>query len=312
MQSYEKKSLRIQEDFEAAKAARPERFKARLKLSWSTWMFGREAFGDSAKRLHDCGLEWVELKGDRHTRDSGLSLETLREALDRYQLGVSGACGLFSPENDLSSNNVYTVQRVKDYIKRQVEFLHQVGGSYLIVVPSAVGRPDALDPWELERSADTLRELGDFFAAAGVKAAIEPIRGAEVSLIHTVEDALGYIRRVDHPAIAHVNADTYHMLLEEEHMGESILRCGDALVNLHIADSNRNAPGTGMIDFATVVRALYLLDYQNRQAFVTGEPLGPVPNPYVVSNAPCDAAVMDAVVRRSVQTIREIERELCL
>ena len=311
MQNFEKKSLQIQQDFEALKASQPERFSERLKLSWSTWMFGREAFAESAKRLHDCGLSWVELKGDRHTPDSGLSLQTVREALDRYELRVSGACGLFSPENDLSSNNVYTVQRVKDYLKRQVEFLHEVGGTYLIVVPSAVGRTEALDPWEFERSADTLREMGDFFAAAGVKAAIEPIRAAEVSLVHSVDDAMRYIKQVNHPAIAHINADTYHMLLEEEHIGQSILRCGDALVNLHIADSNRNAAGTGMIDFCTVVRALYLLNYQNRQAFVTGEPLGPLPNPYVVANAPCNAPVMDAVVRQTVQTIRAIEAELC-
>ena len=66
-----------------------------------------------------------------------------------------------------------------------------------------------------------------------------------------------------------------------------------------------------MIDFRTVVRALYLLNYQNRQAFVTGEPLGPLPNPYVVANAPCNAPVMDAVVRQTVQTIRAIEAELC-
>lgn len=311
MQNYEKKSLKIQQDFEALKASDPGRFQARLKLSWSTWMFGREPFHASAKRLHDCGLEWVELKADRHTEDSGLPLREVREALDRYQLRVSGACGLFSPENDLSSNDVYTVQRVKDYLKRQVDFLHQVGGSYLIVVPSAVGRPDPLDPWELERSADTLRSLGDFFAAAGVRAAIEPIRAAEVSLVHSVEGARRYIDRVGHPAIAHINADTYHMLLEEDHIGEAILRCGDALANLHIADSNRNAAGTGMIDFATVLRALYLLDYANKPNFVTGEPLGPVPNPYTVSNAPCDAPVMDQVVRDTVATLRGIEEALC-
>jgi len=55
------------------------------------------------------------------------------------------------------------------------------GGSYLLVVPGAVGRPKAYDDVEFDRSAETLAIHGRLVCRIWVKAAIEPIRAAEVS-----------------------------------------------------------------------------------------------------------------------------------
>ena len=66
-------------------------------------------------------------------------------------------------------------------------------GKYLLVVPGAVGRPKAYDNVEFERSAETLAMYGGLFQKHKVKAAIEPIRSAEVSLVHTVADAKRYL-----------------------------------------------------------------------------------------------------------------------
>ncbi len=58
------------------------------------------------------------------------------------------------------------------------------------------------DDTELERSVEALRIAADMFVSYGVKAAIEPIRAAEVSFVHTVGDALAYIEAVNHPGSA--------------------------------------------------------------------------------------------------------------
>jgi D-psicose/D-tagatose/L-ribulose 3-epimerase len=199
------------------------------------------------------------------------------------------------------------MQNAIDYIKRGVEFLAEVGGEYLIVVPSAVGRPDAIDGNEFIRSVNALKKCAGFFRAHGIKAAIEPIRSAEVSLTHSIDDALRLIETVGNDAIGHINADTYHMLLEESHIGEAILKAGRRLVNLHIADSNRDAPGTGMIDFDAVIRAVYLVGMNEEGRYVTPEPLGPFPVPYVLANSPCDVPVMDKLVEDTVRYFRERE-----
>ncbi|MEJ5230162.1 MAG: TIM barrel protein, partial [Pseudothermotoga sp.] len=185
--------------------------------------------------------------------------------------------------------------------------VQNVKGRYLIVVPSAVGRTIPQDEYELHRSAETLRACGPHFEKSKVVAAVEPIRSAEVSLIHTVEQALAYIRMVNHPAIYHINGDIYHMMCEEKDIAQAILSCGDRLVNLHIADSNRDGPGKGMIDLDLVIMAAYLIDMNQEGKFITFEPLGPYTNPYVLANSVPDESTMNKLVKESVEYFRERE-----
>lgn len=270
-------------------------------------MFGLEPLGQSLERLARNGIGHVELKGDHWTADSGLGLGETRTALAATGIKVSGACGMFSPDNDLSSPSAWSRQRAIDYIRRELDILAALEASYLIVVPSAVGRPQAVDGSELARSAAALRSCGEAFASTGIKAAVEPIRAAEVSLVHSVADAVSYIQAVGHPAIGHINGDVYHMSLEEAHIGSAILAAGSRLVNLHLADTNRDALGTGSLDLDTVIMAAYLVGMNEAGRFLTPEPLGPFPDPYVLANGPCDVPVMDELVRKTVACFRERE-----
>jgi sugar phosphate isomerase/epimerase len=306
-QNWERRSEAIRRAYLEAKKTDPSRFERSMDISWSVWMFGLEPIGASLERLARNGIGFVELKGDRWTPDSGIPKQELRSALAGAGIKASGACGMFSPENDLSSPSVYSRQNAIDYIRRELELLAELSASYLIVVPTAVGRPMAADRSEMTRSAESLRKCGDDFARAGIKAAIEPIRAAEVSLVHSVSEAIRYIEAVDHPAIGHINGDVYHMSLEEDHVGEAILAAGSRLANLHLADTNRDALGTGSLDLDTVIMASYLVGMNRDGRFLTPEPLGPFPDPYVLANGPCDAAVMDELVAKTVACFRERE-----
>jgi len=306
-QQFESRSEGIRLRYIEGKRAEPERFARKIDLSWSVWMFGLEPIGRSLDRLARNALRYVELKADRWTENSGLPKSELVAALDAAGLKVSGACGMFSAENDLSSPSVYSRQNAIDYIRRELELLADLSAGYLIVVPGAVGRPGAADGYELLRSAASLRACAEDFARAGVKAAVEPIRAAEVSLVHSVADAVRYIETVGHPAIGHINGDIYHMSLEENHVGEAILAAGSRLANLHLADSNRDALGSGGMDLDTVIMASYLAGMNQEGRFLTPEPLGPFPDPYVLANGPCDVPTMEALVRLTVDYFRERE-----
>jgi len=310
LQNWERRSAAIRAAYLEARRSDPGRFERRIDLSWSIWMFGLEPLGASLERLARNRLGFVELKGDRWTGGSGLPEAELRAALAGAGLKVSGACGMFSPENDLSSTSPYSRQNAVDYVRREVDLLAGLGAAYLIVVPTAVGRPGALDGNEQARSAAALRQCGPDFARSGIRAAVEPIRAAEVSLVHTVADALRYLEAVDHPAIGHINGDVYHMSLEEEHVGEAILRAGDRLANLHLADTNRDALGAGSLDLDTVIMAAYLAGMNREGRFLTPEPLGPYPDPYVLASGPCDREVMDRLVERTVTCFREREEQV--
>ena len=226
MQNYEQKKEKIREVFSGLKKSKPESLRRRLNLSWSNWGFGLETLADSAARLAKSGINFIELHGNHYGPDLGYQpAETLR-ILGDQNIKVAGICGMFSTENDLSSNRAPHRQAVIDYIRRELDFGAAVKAGYLLVVPGAVGRPQAYDPSEFDRSVETLRIVAGLFVKHGIKAAIEPIRSAEVSLVHTFDEAKRYIQAVNHPGVAHINGDVYHMQVEESHIGEAIVGAG--------------------------------------------------------------------------------------
>ncbi|WP_127587052.1 sugar phosphate isomerase/epimerase family protein [Paenibacillus koleovorans] len=310
LQNYQLKNEKIRSAFAELKASHPERLKQRLSLSWSNWGFGLEPLQATAARLQRAGISCIELHGNHYGPDLGYKpVETLR-ILEDHGIQVAGVCGMFSADNDLSSNRAIQRQAAIDYIKRETEFIEAVGGSYMLVVPGAVGRPHAYDAMEWDRSVETLRSVADLFVRHRIRAAIEPIRSAEVSLVHTIADAMAYIEAVDHPGVAHVNADVYHMQAEESHIGEALLHAGDRLVNLHMADSNRGALGEGSMDLDTIIMALYVLGYNTDGRYVTPEPLGPGGDPYPAMYGKPDPDTLEHLVQQSARYFREREQWL--
>jgi len=306
-QHFEESNEKIRARFREMKKGSPEKLTARLKLSWSNWGFGREALGESAARLEKNKVPYIELHGNHYGPDLGYKVDETLKILGEHGLRVSGVCGMFSADNDMASNRAVNRQAAIEYMEREVPFTKAAGGTYLLVVPGAVGRPKAYDDVEFERSAETLAMCGDLFVKHGVKAAIEPIRSAEVSLVHTVADAKRYLAAVKHPGVGHINGDVYHMQSEERHIGDAIVDAGDQLVNLHMADSNRCAMGEGSMDLATIIRALYVIGYNEGDRFVTFEPLGPGGDPYPAMHGKPDKAKLDALVGTSIRYFRECE-----
>lgn len=309
-QNYEVKTEEIRTAFETLKREHPERFERRLNLSWSNWGFGMESLAESAARLERAGIEYIELHGNHYGPDLGYAVDETLRILGEHGIRVGGVCGMFSVDNDLASNRAVHRQAAIDYLKREVPFTAAVGGSYLLVVPGAVGRPEKYDDTEFERSVETLRSVADLFTTHHVKAAIEPIRAAEVSLVRSVADAKAYIAAVDHPGVQHINADVYHMQVEEAHIGAALLDAGEQLVNIHMADSNRLALGMGAMDLDTIIRALYLIGFNREGRYVTPEPLGPGGAPYPAMYGKPDKQVLDAMVMQTARYFREREDAL--
>jgi len=54
--------------------------------------------------------------------------------------------------------------------------------------------------------------------------------------------------------------DTFHINIEEDFVGDSILKAGDRLGHLHIGENNRMPPGYGHIPWTEVSSALRKID----------------------------------------------------
>ena len=307
-QNYERINKKIREEFSKLVEESPEKLEKDLKFSWSNWGFGQEDLSVTANRLREAGIEYIELHGNKYGEDLGYDSSEVMEVLKNNGLKVSGICGMFYSDRDLSSDKGWVRQNAIDYIKRNVELGKEHGAEYFLIVPGAVGRPDPIDEYEMDRSVDTLRRVADIFTKTGIKGVIEPIRSAEVSFCHTFEDAVDYIKRLNHPGVQGINGDVYHMMQEESNIGETIRKHGDRLINLHLADSNRRALGSGMLDLDTVLMSLYLIGFNEGAKFVTAEPLGPGGNPYHAICAKHDPKKLDKLVNETVDYFRSREK----
>jgi len=310
-QAYEQKNEEIRSAFLEMKKKHPERLAKRINLSWSNWGFGRENLAATAARLEKYGISFIELHGNHYGPDLGYKPGETLKILSDHGVGVAGICGIFSTDNDLASNHAVHRQAAVDYIRRELEFAEQTGAGYMLIVPGAVGRTVAYDNMEFERSVETLRLVADLFVKHKVKATVEAIRSAEVTIVHTFAEVKRYIAAVGHPGVRHINGDVYHMQVEESHLGKAILEAGEMLLNLHMADSNRDALGMGSLDLDTILRTLYLVGFNADGHYVTPEPLGPTGgDPYQAMHGTPDPAALDRLVGQTAVYFREREEEV--
>jgi len=103
--------------------------------------------------------------------------------------------------------------------------------------------------------AEVIHQAGEYAASKDVYLAVEAINRYETNFLNTMQQATEFVQQVDHPHVRTM-ADTYHLNIEEADPVESVRKYGYALQNLHLADSNRHAPGTGHFDFKAVADAL--------------------------------------------------------
>lgn len=309
LQLVDEYNKKIRDAFDQLRKDHPERFEKRLNISYSNWTFGLESLEEAAARLAKYDVKYIELGGNYGGPDVGYQadLEGTKAILDTYGVMCSGICGFFGDSNALSTNNNFARQTAKEYIIEEAKFCKAIGGKYLLVVPGTVGRAQPYDSSDYARSVETLRSVADIFIETGIYCAIEPINSAEVPICSTVESAIQYINDVNHPGVQHINGDVFHMLCGETHIGQAILDCGERLVNLHVEDTNRMPLGNGMMDVDTIIRALYLLNFNREDHFVTGEPLGAGRDSYAIMYGRHPEAVKEQMLADTVGTLRERE-----
>jgi 5-keto-L-gluconate epimerase len=106
-----------------------------------------------------------------------------------------------------------------------------------------------------------LARLGRRAADRGVRIVIEPINRYESNWLNTVDEVLELIGRLGADNVG-VLPDTFHMNIEERDLSTALERARPRLWHVHIADSNRRAPGAGHLGFGEIVAQLRALDYR--------------------------------------------------
>ena len=96
---------------------------------------------------------------------------------------------------------------------------------------------------------------------------LEPINRYECNFLNSVSETVAFVSEIAHPNLK-ILADIFHMNIEDKDFNESLLAAAPLLGHVHFADSNRWFPGSGHIDFQSVMRVLQKIQYKG---FISGE-----------------------------------------
>ena len=212
-------------------------------------------------RIAEAGFEIVEVPVEElGVLDPG----ALRSGLQEHGLGAV-VIGFGTAGRDLSSADSDERARGMQYAKGCVE-LAVAAGAKLVCGPlhSAVGKARVLEPSERRaeraRAVEGLREVASFAGERGISLALEPLNRFENDMLNTVAQGLELCSGAEHENVG-LLLDTFHMNIEEKHLGEAIRQAGERLLHFHASENDRGAPGSGHVPWSEVADALRAIEY---------------------------------------------------
>lgn len=262
-----------------------------MYLAMHTWMRA-EPIERSIGRLPALGYEAIEIAGTPEAIDTG----EVRKVLKESGIACFGAVSLMTPERSLLAKDEKRRAASVRYIKDCITMVKELGGREMSVVPGSVGQlvPESTPEEEWGWAVESLKECNEHAGGCGVRIGIEPINRFETFFINRAAQAIALAEAVG-PSCG-VCLDSFHMALEESDMCAAIRAAGDRLVDFHIGENNRFAPGMGTLDWAKIVGTLKEVGYDGPLSAEFCPPFDRTPvNPYPeqaetdLSNVPAEA-----------------------
>jgi D-psicose/D-tagatose/L-ribulose 3-epimerase len=219
---------------------------------------------DLIDRVKGMGLDFIEIPL--------MCLETfdaraVKVRLDRVGLGSVTSTVLLG-DTDITDEDPAIRSRGVEYLKSCVRATAEIGAkSFSGVIYAQHAKPNLSRPGEehWHRSADSLRQVAHLASDLGIVIGLEPVNRYETSLINTCEQALRLKEMIGEDCVK-IHLDTYHMNLEEKSFYEATKRAGSDLIHYHLCENDRGIPGTGLIDWDGIFKALAEINYQGNAA----------------------------------------------
>jgi sugar phosphate isomerase/epimerase len=262
----------------------------RPTLAACEWIFGDRPLADTIAAVAAAGYDALVVVAEPGRRD----LDELEKLLAEAGLGVAGAtCDTGGrPERDLAHIDRALRQEAVAYYKRCVDQIERLGAHTLCVVPGAEGRLSPVSSYaeEWRVAVEATREVAVYAGERGVSLAIEPLNRYEAFLLNRVEQACAFVAEVGVDGVGLI-ADLFHMNIEERDSLAAIDLAGDRLLELHVADSNREGLGSGHLP------AFDLLDRTRASGFR---------GTLVVECVAADPARLDGFLDQCARVVREV------
>ncbi|QEO13983.1 sugar phosphate isomerase/epimerase [Agromyces intestinalis] len=232
----------------------------RRTIGVNTWVWVSPLTDDSlreiAAKAAGMGFGALELPVEQ---PGDWSADVASEVLAEHRLSavVVGAMG---PGRNLVAAPGSEVVATQNYLVQCVKTAERLG-SRVVAGPftAATGRTWRMDAEEREARYRELRTaLAPVVRQAeerGIRLAIEPLNRYETSLVNTVEQALEALGPLLGPGLG-LTLDSYHLNIEEKHVGDAIRAAGDHLAHVQVCGNDRGAVGDDHLDWPEFLDAL--------------------------------------------------------
>ena len=111
------------------------------------------------------------------------------------------------------------------------------------------------------RFTDMVHELCSYASAKGVTMILEPVNRYELNFINSIEEGVNLMKEINRPNMK-LMPDVFHMNIEDPSIGDELAKYVDHIAYIHLADSNRLAPGWGHTNFGSIFSHLKSVNYR--------------------------------------------------
>ncbi|MFC1900093.1 sugar phosphate isomerase/epimerase family protein [Chloroflexota bacterium] len=191
-------------------------------------------------------------------------VEAVKNRIKEVGIEVVTTIGLPVDSNPISPEPE-TRKHAIETLKLMVDINNEIGSKILGGVLysawgylSGRGRTDEEWAWSVE----AMREVCHYAKSeSDLVLAIEPVNRFETHFINIAGDAVRYCKEVGTGNLK-VHLDSFHMIREESSFREAVETCGkEYLGYVHVCESNRGIPGTGLVPWEEFFIAIKEVGY---------------------------------------------------
>ncbi len=125
---------------------------------------------------------------------------------------------------------------------------------------------------EWKWGVENYRKIAEYAASTSkLILGIEPVNRFESYFINTAADAVKFIEAIGMPNVK-VHLDTFHMIREEDNIRQAVLTAGPHLGYVHVCESQRGIPGTGLMMWDEFMKAIKEVGYDNCMTIESFDP----------------------------------------
>jgi D-psicose/D-tagatose/L-ribulose 3-epimerase len=171
---------------------------------------------------------------------------------------LSKETNLISPDPQIRENGIKNLKLLVDL---NIELGSKIlGGVNYAAWGYLTGKPRTEQEWNW--SVNAMKEVANYAKEKGdLVIAVECVNRFETHFLNIAEDAVRYCKDVGIDNIK-VHLDSFHMIREELNFRKAVETCGkEYLGYVHVCESNRGIPGTGLVPWKEFFTALKDIGY---------------------------------------------------